>query len=112
MTIPVLLEPTKAGFRASTGAPFSLSAEAQLAEDALKAVRLQLLAKLAAGCRIVDVGESVAAALQATERLANDPQRQQFLDAVEAYRKERDAEETGRPTISPMAQTDAAGISQ
>jgi hypothetical protein len=93
VNIPVLLEPTATGFRASTGAPLNLSAEASTADLALAAVRLRLAAKVAAGSRLVSIEEATARLTQAWDRLANDPQRNQFLDAMEAHRKERDAED-------------------
>ena len=97
MNIPVLLEPTATGFRASTGAPLNLSAEAPTADEALAAVRLRLAAKVAAGSRLVSIEEATARLTQAWDRLANDPQRDQFLEAMDAYRKERDADDDTPP---------------
>jgi hypothetical protein len=93
MNIPVLLEPIPTGFRASTGAPLNLVAEAATEEQALKAVRLQLATKLAAGAKVVDAGEPLARFTSAWDRLAADPQHDQFLDAMAEYRKEREAED-------------------
>ncbi len=108
MNIPVLLEPTATGFRASTGAPLNLVAEAPTAEEALKGLRVHLVAKFAAGCRIVDLGEAVAKSLQALGRLAADPQHDQFVEAMAEYRKERDADD-GQSTA---ARPEATGIPQ
>lgn len=113
MNIPVLLEPTPTGFRVSTGAPLNLTAEAPTAEEALKALRVHVVAKFAAGCRIVDLGEAVAKSVRALERLASDPQHERFVEAMAEYRKERETEDTEpatRPTSAP--QPDATGIPQ
>jgi hypothetical protein len=61
MQIPVLVEPIANGFRARTGEPLGLSAEAPTAEEAVFQVRELLAAKLANGIGMVslDVPEMV-----------------------------------------------------
>ena len=73
MNIPVLLEPTANGFRASTGAPLNLSAEAPTADLALAAVSGAVQAKLAAGAKVVEVEVLSTTRLQelAAEMAAN-----------------------------------------
>jgi len=91
MNLPVLLEPTATGFRASTGSPLNLTTEASTSEGALKAIRLQIAVAFARGCSIVDVGSTVQKFSVASDLLANDPQHDQFLEAMAEYRNERDS---------------------
>jgi hypothetical protein len=95
MNIPVLLEPISTGFRASTGAPLNLTAEAPTADEALAGIRGAWQAKEAAGGRVVSLPLSGSdPLLEAVRQLAAYPD---ILDQVDAgakeYRRQREAEE-------------------
>jgi hypothetical protein len=90
MEIPVLVEPSPTGFRATTGAPLDLSADGPTADAALAALRMLVADRLRAG------GQLRALTVTATPSgsgLADNPLFDDWLRAVEEYRKQRDAEE-------------------
>src|SRR5947208_1531676 len=95
MNIPVLLEPIPTGFRASTGAPLNLTAEAPTADLALAGIRGAVTAKLATGAKVVEV--DVPSTNRLRELAARMAQDTEILDQVAAagreYRRQRDAEE-------------------
>lgn len=105
MNIPVLLEPTATGFRASTGAPLNLSAEAPTADEAPAVVRRAYITKQVAGVRIValDLPEPDPLLAHIT-RLAEHPE---ILDEVDRYAKEyrrqREAEEAAEAAAGEIA---------
>lgn len=105
MNIPVLLEPTPTGFRASTGAPLNLTAEAATADEALAAIRREYAVKQIAGVRVVDLALPEPDPLLAIiTRLAADPD---ILDQVDAaakeYRRQREAEEDAAEAAAERA---------
>ncbi len=86
MNIPVLLEPIPTGFRASTGGPLNLAAEAPTSDEALAEIRRGYLAKQIAGVRVVALSLPEPDPLIAlTRRLASNPE---ILDRVDAAIKE------------------------
>ena len=91
MDVSVLIEPTAVGFRASTGSPLDVSAEATTEPDALAAVRSRVAAKLASGAKVVSVHVSDTEFLQAWDELADDPTFDQFQAACAAFRRQLDA---------------------
>jgi hypothetical protein len=93
MDIPVLLEPTPTGFRASTGAPLNLTAEAATATDAVKSVTFLVAAKLRGGCQIVNIGVEATRLAEAWTSLANNPFLDEWDAAIKECRRQRDAEE-------------------
>jgi hypothetical protein len=96
MTIPVYIEPTATGFRATTGGPWNLIAEAPTSELALAGVRQQIRAKQAAGGKIVHLPVGKSALELAAERLAANPLLDEFDKAVAEARREMEAEEEAR----------------
>jgi hypothetical protein len=52
----------------------------------------------------MSIEEVTARLTQAWDRLANDPQRDQFLEAMDAYRKERDAEDDAAEATKDTAE--------
>lgn len=103
MDIPVLLEPTPTGFRASTGAPLNLTAEAATADDAVKSVTFLIAAKLRGGARIVNVGVEATRLADAWASLANNPFLDEWEAAVKEYRREREAAEEAEEAAKAAA---------
>jgi hypothetical protein len=105
MNIPVLLEPTPAGFRASTGAPLNLTAEAPTADAALAAIRGAWQAREAAGATIVEV--NVPSQSRFRQLIAEMAAHPDILDQVDAatkeYRREREAEEDAAEAAAEAA---------
>jgi len=66
MTLSVFVEPTGKGYRASTGSPLDLTAEAATVDEVMADIRSQFALRLKAGCQVrtltmLDV-EGIAAA--------------------------------------------------
>jgi hypothetical protein len=94
MNIPVLLEPISTGFRASTGAPLNLTAEAPTADEALKSLRREFIQKQIAGARVVEFSlPPVDPVNDAIKDLAANPFFDEWVAATKAYRRQREAEE-------------------
>ena len=51
MSISILVEPSKSGFRATTGGPLDLTAEALSAAEALKVLQAKIACRLEQGWR-------------------------------------------------------------
>jgi hypothetical protein len=113
MTIPVFVEPTAGGFRASTGAPLDVTAEAATEAAALDAVRAAVTAKLAAGGRIVSlpiappvddetdahmriIAGGSERVLAAWNRLAANPLLSEWEEATREARRQMEAEDEAR----------------
>ncbi|MBA4064729.1 MAG: hypothetical protein C0501_13645 [Isosphaera sp.] len=104
-TIPVLLEPTPGGFRATTGAPLNLSAEAPTADEALAAVRGAYAAKLAAGAKVVPLDDPWEARLrELTSDMAANPMFDEWVAATKEYRRQREAEEDAAEAAAEAAE--------
>jgi hypothetical protein len=92
--IPVLLEPTPTGFRATTGGPLHLAAEGETEADTLARVN-QLLAEWTRAGR----GKIYGMELPETDlrtsiaHLADDPFMTEWAKATADVRREREAEE-------------------
>lgn len=95
MTFTVLTEPTPTGFRASTGTPLSLVAEGPTESAALNALRALVDRKWLGGAKIHQVNMSEDL-LAAWDELANDPLRDEHVQAMAEYRKSREDEEERR----------------
>ncbi|WP_439622216.1 hypothetical protein [Gemmata sp.] len=98
MNIPVLLEPIPTGFRATTGAPLNLAAEAGTASDALRAVEGLLAALHTRGARIVEVAvtstdPTMERIRELTASMAANPMFDDWVAETKKYRKQREAEE-------------------
>ena len=88
MTISVFVEPSAKGFRASTGSPLDLSAEAKTADEAVATVRKQFAAWLQAGGKLVRLElTDVDAILEAVERLRNNPMFEEVEEDIRRYRR-------------------------
>lgn len=94
MDIPVLLEPTPTGFRASTGAPLNLTAEAATADEATAELRRQFVVMQARGARVVPLTLPEPDPLfELAARLATNPFLDEWEAAVKECRRQREAEE-------------------
>lgn len=103
-TIPVLLEPTAGGFRASTGAPLNLTAEAPTADEALASVRAAFAARLAAGAKVVELTDPWMDRLrELTSGMADNPMFDEWVAAMKEYRREREAEEDAAEAAAEAA---------
>ncbi|MBL8866690.1 MAG: hypothetical protein JNK93_14115 [Planctomycetia bacterium] len=92
MTFSVLTEPIATGFRASTGAPWSLFAEGPTEAAALNALRAMVDRKCLGGARIHQL--NIPGDLRAAwDELASDPSRDEHVQAMADYGKTREAEE-------------------
>lgn len=89
MELPILVEPSPAGFRAATGAPLDLAADGPTADAAVAALRALVAARLAAGTQL----RTLTVHPPAQPTLASNPLFGDWLRAVERYRDQRDAEE-------------------
>jgi hypothetical protein len=113
VNIPVLLEPTPAGFRASTGAPLNLTAEAPTADEALAAIRRTYVEKQIAGAQVVALelpapDPLIAAARRMAAAIAENPQvHDDFVTAMKEYRREREAEEDAAEAAAEEARKKA-----
>lgn len=110
MNIPVLLEPIATGFRASTGAPLNLTAEAPTADLALASIRGTIHAKLAAGAKIVELDvPSTTREQELAGALAADPMFDEWVEAMKEYRREREAEEDEAEAVAEAEKTKTGG---
>lgn len=88
MEIPVLVEPSPTGFRATTGAPLGLTADGPTADAALAALRAIVAERLRAGAQIRTLAMTdVGSILEAARRLRENPLYEEFEKAVEEYRQ-------------------------
>lgn len=115
MDIPVLVEPTPAGFRASTGAPLNLTAEAATAEAATAEVRRQYVVMQARGVRVVSLALPEPDPLwELTARLAANPFLEEWDRAVKECRRQREAEEeaeeAAREVDEAAKRTEQSGV--
>jgi hypothetical protein len=95
MQIPILVEPISAnGFRASTGAPLHLHADAANRAEALQALRELIDRRVAAGAELVEL--TVGAAAHPLAKFAgcfkDDPLLQEWKDAMREYRDQVNAD--------------------
>ena len=103
MDIPVLIEPLDAGrFRARTGEPLNLTAEADTAEAALADVRRQWQARQAAGVRMdkLDDGNPLAAL---SGCMKDSPRFDEWVEAIKEYRAAEDARYAAEDALSAAA---------
>jgi hypothetical protein len=88
MEIPVLLEPTPAGYRASTHAPVPLSGEGETEDAAMAALSNALQARLQGGGQLRTLQMLDLSGLQEiTARMRSNPMYPEFEKAIEEYRQ-------------------------
>lgn len=96
MNIPVLIEPTVTGFRASGGVPFPVSAEGQTENDAIDHLRDEIRSRMSAGAKLVSVEvEATDSPWLAMAGMfpEDSPRVQEWLKIMEE-RRQRDDRET------------------
>jgi len=94
MQIPVLIEPVPgAGFRATGGEPFGLSAEGPTPEAALQQLRQLVEGRMVPGAQVVplEIPAIEHPWLPFAGTLKNDPLVEEWKEAMAAHRREIDA---------------------
>lgn len=92
MSISILVEPRNPGYRAKTGGPLDLVADAATVPDAVAAVRAQIADRLGRGAVLIE--QSIAPLPPvAVMPLADNPLFDDWLKAVEIYREQSDTHE-------------------
>jgi hypothetical protein len=88
MKIPVLVEPQANGYRASTNSPVALSADGASEQDAIAALRQKFGERLPTGSRILYLSVSTPdEIIHAAEKSGENPLFDDYLKAVEEYRR-------------------------
>lgn len=88
MELPVLVSPLPTGFRAATGGPLDLTADGPTPDAAVYALRVLVMGKLIGGqIRIITVSAADASSA-AAQRLGENPLFEEWVQAVEEYRRE------------------------
>jgi hypothetical protein len=90
MTISILVEPSPGGFRATTGGPLELSADAESAAEAVNALRAKIASRIERGAILIDHPINASPPPIPVFPLAENPLFEAWLKAVEEYRAERE----------------------
>lgn len=93
MQIPVVIEPTSENrFRASSGDPLGLQAEASTREEALEKLRELVHCRMKAGVQVVnlDIGAAGHPLAPFAGMLKDDPLLRPWKQAIAEYRSERE----------------------
>jgi hypothetical protein len=93
MTISILVEPSQSGFRATTGGPLDLSAEAGSAAEALAALRAQVDSRFERGAILVLHPVPAPQSPIPLIPLAENPLFDAWLEAIEKYRDEKELQD-------------------
>src|ERR1700689_770578 len=93
MTIPILVEPSQTGFRAMTGGPLDMSAEAASAAEALAALQAQIDGRFKRGAILVQHPAPAPPSPIPLIPLAENPLFDAWMDAIEQYREEKEIED-------------------
>src|SRR5262245_35996571 len=93
MTISILVEPSPIGFRAITGGPLDLSAEAASAAEALTALQAKINSRFEQGAIIVHHPVPASQAPISLVPLAENPLFDAWLEAIEEYREEKELQD-------------------
>ena len=93
MTISILVEPDQLGFRATTGGPLNLSAEAASAAEALTALQAQIDSRFERGAILVHHPVPAPQSPIPLIPLAENPLFDAWLEAIEKYREEKEAQD-------------------
>jgi hypothetical protein len=92
MTIPILVESNPAGFVATTGGPLNLSAEATSAAEAIQAVQRKITRRLESGAVLIEHPVQQCVPPIPVLPLSENPLLETWLQAVETYRTQQDAQ--------------------
>ena len=90
MTISILVEPSQVGFRATTGGPLELSAEAASAAEAVKALQEMIAGRIERGAILIDHPVHPPRPPIPVPSLSENPLFEAWLAAVETYRAEQE----------------------
>lgn len=93
MTISILVEPSQVGFRAITGGPLDLSAEAASAAEALAALRAKIDSRFQHGAILVHHPVLAPQSPVSLLPLAENPLLDAWLESVEKYREEKELQD-------------------
>lgn len=93
MTISILVEACQVGFRAITGGPLDLSAEAASVAEAVTALQQKIAERLERGAILIDHTVAAPRPPIPVLPLAENPLFDAWLAAVETYRAERETAE-------------------
>lgn len=93
MSISILVEPSRAGFRATTGGPLDLSAEADSAAAALAELQAMIDLRLSRGAVIVQHSTVHPPMPFPPDSLADNPLFDAWQDAIAKYREEKEIED-------------------
>lgn len=91
MTIPILIEPIPTGFRATTGGPLNLAADATTVAEAVASVRQQMVDRVNHGSVWLELSLPTPTTSHVLP-LTENPLLDDWLRAVEEYRDEIDAD--------------------
>jgi hypothetical protein len=91
MTISILIEPSQVGFRAMTGGPLDLSAEAASAVEALTALQAKIDSRFEHGAILVHHPVPAPPSPISLIPLAENPLFDAWQEAIEKYREEKEA---------------------
>jgi hypothetical protein len=94
MTISILVEPSQVGFRAMTGGPLELSADAASAAEAVSALQEMIAGRLERGAILIDHPVHPPRPPIPVLSLSENPLFDAWLAAVETYRAERETLES------------------
>jgi hypothetical protein len=94
MTISILVEPSVVGFRATTGGPLDLSAEAVSAAEAVRALHEKIASRLERGAFLIDHPVPPPGPPIPVLPLSENPLFDDWLAAVARYRAERETLES------------------
>ncbi len=93
MTISILVEPSQVGFRAVTGGPLDLSAEAASAAQALTALQAKIDSRFEHGAMLFQRALPAPPSPIPLIPLAENPLFDAWLQAIEKYREEKELQD-------------------
>ena len=93
MTISILVEPSEVGFRATTGGPLDLSAEAASAAEAVTALRAKIDSRFEHVAILVDHAAPTPQPPIPLIPIAANPLYEAWLEAIEKYREEKELQD-------------------
>ncbi len=94
MTISILVEPSQVGFRATTGGPLVLSAEAASAAAAVNALQEMIAVRLERGAILIEHPVHPPRSPIPVLSLSENPLFDAWLAAVETYRAKQETVES------------------
>ena len=103
MDIPVLLEPTPTGWRATTGAPLNLVAEGPTKEAVLAELQRQIVMLYVSGTRVVSLSvPEPHPSLEIAARMAKNPFMEEWAKGIQEYRAEVNLSPDQNEEVTPL----------